>query len=338
MRSTTMPRIGVIGAGAIGCTLAARFAHGGCEVKLAALPDVAVTIRREGVRLTAPGVQINTQVTVVESPSELLDSDYIFISVKQHDLAAAIRYWLPALPPSVTIIPAINGIPWWFFPAEGEGGSVPGDPDNAELVRLLPRSKIVGTAVYLTAYSPAPGAAVQGTRNRLVFGELDGTHSSRLAVLKAACNAVGMDCELSNAIHQDVWMKVVGNAVFNPLSVLSGSDMVGMLADSDISQLALSMVHELFALGQCIGLRIDITPEERLRRAGSAGNAQTSMLQDYLKGRALEVEGLIGAVVKLASQNNIDMPFTKAVYGLVRNASINNPFSTTTRQLAETPT
>ena len=326
MQDISLPRVGIIGVGAIGCTLAARFAHAGCHVKVAATPTTAAIMRRDGIHLSTIGMNITAPVTVIHTPEELLDRDYIFISVKQYDLISAVRYWLPILTPSMTVIPAINGVPWWFLKTGSEAGLSSNHFVNAELESLLPRSHILGTAIHITAYSSSPGTAVQGSKNRLIIGELDGARSSRLVRLQQASVAAGMECDISESIRLDVWMKIVGNAVFNPISVLSGADMACMLADHDISKLALSMIHELFVLGRRLGLRIDISPEERFRRSESAGNAQTSMLQDYLKGKPLEVEGIIGTVVRLGHQYELDMPFTTAVYGLVRNAALNNPF------------
>ncbi|NYT84434.1 ketopantoate reductase family protein [Pollutimonas harenae] len=338
MRSQTLPRVGIIGAGAIGCTLAARFANGGCDVKLAARAEAAATIRRQGLHLTASGTEIAAQVAVAKSPQDLLDRDYVFIAVKQQALLAAVRDWLPKLPETVVVIPAINGIPWWFLPNAQASSTPSGKTPEVELAALLPAAQILGTAVYLTAYSTAHGVAVQGTRNRLIIGELDGSSSARAEVLKTTCMAAGMDCDISTAIRLDVWMKAVGNAVFNPLSVLSGGDMASMLADEHISELALHMLRESLALGRRIGLPIDSSAEERLERARSAGNAQTSMLQDYLKGKPLEVEAIIGAMVRLGRQYETKMPFTEAIYGLVRSASLNNPFLRTTSNTTEEKT
>ncbi|MFT0544949.1 ketopantoate reductase family protein [Allopusillimonas ginsengisoli] len=338
MHNANMPRIGIIGAGAIGCMLAARFANAGCEVKLAARANAAAVIRESGVQLIAFGTEMAAQITVIESPQELLDLDYIFIAVKQQSLASAVRHWLPSLPCSVTVVPAINGIPWWFLSAIRKVSDPLEDVQGTELATLLPDAQILGAAVYLTAYSPTPGVAVQGTRNRIIIGELDGTVTSRATTLKMVCETAGMDCDISTSICPDVWMKAAGNAVFNPLSVLSGADMAAMLADDHISQLALSMLQESFELGQRIGMQLAISPEEKLQQAQSAGNAQTSMLQDYLKGKPLEVEAIIGSIVKLGSRYEVEMPFTKAVYGLIQNAALNNPFSTIKSNSTEEPT
>jgi len=329
MSSTNMPRVGVIGAGAIGCTLAARFAHAGCLTKLAARGHTADVLRRDGVRLTAPGAEISVPVIVADAPRDLDDLDYVFVAVKQQDLLAAVAHWLPSLPSTVTVVPAINGVPWWFFPRdEVIGGKRADTNESLELAGFLPDAQVLGVAVYLTAYTTGPGTAIQGTRNRLVIGEPDGSVSSRARRLREACIAAGMDCEISADIRRDVWMKVVGNAVFNPLSVLSGANMAAMLADAHISRLALDMLRECLELGRRMGLEIDISAEERLRRAGSAGAARTSMLQDYLKGKPLEVEALIGRLVGLGNQYGFEMPFTAAVYGLTRSAALNNPFAT----------
>lgn len=330
MISANLPRVGVIGAGAIGCTLAARFAHAGCEVRLAARGDAADIIRRDGVHLTAPGLDITERVVVVDTVHELQDLDYVFITVKQQDLKEAVLKWLPSLPGGVTVIPAINGIPWWFFSQQSEGDSLSRDSvisgQDLDLTTLLPDAQVVGSVVYLTAYSVTPGVVVQGTRNRLIVGELGGDESTRVMMLKEACLKAGMDCDVSSSIRLSVWVKAVGNAVFNPLSVLAGADMASMVSDTYISQLALSMLHECLELGRKLGLPIEMSAEERLRQAGSAGAVQTSMLQDYLKGKPLEVEALVGSLVRIGARMGVEMPFTNAVYGLVRSASLNNPF------------
>ncbi len=104
----------------------------------------------------------------------------------------------------------------------------------------------------------------------------------------------------------------------NPLSALTGSGTSALLADPDIRDLCLKMMHEMRECGVILGLAGPVSAAERIAVTQRLGDFKTSMLADLEAGRALEVESQLGAVVEIADRLGIAAPFCRAVLGLTR--------------------
>ena len=79
---------------------------------------------------------------------------------------------------------------------------------------------------------------------------------------------------------------------------------------------------EALAIGHEIGCPIDQTPEERNTQTQTLGAFKTSMLQDVEAGNPLEYVALVGVVYEIAEKLGIEVPYTAAIYGLIRQLDI----------------
>ncbi|WP_088142885.1 ketopantoate reductase family protein [Achromobacter xylosoxidans] len=318
-------RVAVYGAGAIGCLLAARLAQAGCEVTMIARGKTLAALRQHGVGLTADGVTRHYPVRTTDDPRQVRDADYLILAVKQQALDDIAAHLAPMLAPEGAVVPAVNGIPWWYLPTlDSPLGDTPLQSVDGRglLQRALPLERVLGSVVYIAANAAAPGIASQNARNNLILGEPDGSISARAIRLAGLLHASGLQCDVTPGIHQAVWIKAMGNATFNPLSVLANATMRAMVQDPYLGKLARAMLGEYQALGQALGLALPVTVEQRMQAAASAGSAQTSMLQDALQGKPLEIDALVGAMIEIAAKLNLDMPYANMVWGLIRHRNL----------------
>ncbi|MDQ1760679.1 2-dehydropantoate 2-reductase [Achromobacter aegrifaciens] len=325
MKDAHQCRVAVYGAGAIGCLLAARLAQAGCEVTMIARGKTLAALRQHGVGLTVDGVTRHYPVRATDEPRQVRDADYLILAVKQQALDDISAHLAPMLAPQGAVVPAVNGIPWWYLPTLGSPlGDTPlqSVDGRGALRRALPLERVLGAVVYIAANATAPGIAAQNARNNLILGEPDGSMSARANRLAGLLQASGLQCEVSGDILQAVWIKAMGNATFNPLSVLARATMEAMVQDPYLGKLARAMLGEYLALGQALGLELPVTVEQRMQAAASAGAAQTSMLQDALQGKPLETDALVGAMIEIAAKLNLDMPHANTVWGLIRHRSL----------------
>ncbi|WP_333903149.1 ketopantoate reductase family protein [Achromobacter insolitus] len=325
MEDAHQNRVAVYGAGAIGCLLAARLAQAGCEVTLIARGQTLASLRQHGVGLIADGVTRHYPVLATDDPRQVRDADYLFVAVKQQALDEIGAHLAPMLAPRGVVVPAVNGIPWWYLPTLNSPlGDTPLQSVDGRCIlrRALPLERVLGAVVYIAANAAAPGIAAQNARNNLIIGELDGGVSARATRLAELLRASGLQCEVTARIHQAVWIKAMGNATFNPLSVLANATMEGMVRDPHLGKLARAMLDEYLTLGKALGLALPVTVEERMQAAASAGAAKTSMLQDALQGKPLEADALVGAMIEIAAKLNLDMPFANTVWGLIRHRNL----------------
>jgi 2-dehydropantoate 2-reductase len=223
-------------------------------------------------------------------------------------------------------VPAVNGMPWWFLDSAGAPDVLAGrrlrslDP-SGDLAGLVPASRVVGAVVHLAASVPAPGVVEHASGNRLVIGDAGGVLADRVGAIDAALTAGGLVvdvCPTPEALREQVWVKLLGNMSFNPVSALTGGTLAGIARDPAVARLCTDMITECLAVGTALGVHADISPAARVAMAVELGEVKTSMLQDAEAGRELELDAMPGVVSELGDLLGIATPATNAVLGMLR--------------------
>ena len=217
----------------------------------------------------------------------------------------------------------MNGVPWWFLQAAPSSvdiadRSLPSVDPGGRIGALLPLGRVIGCVVHLTCSTPRPGWVHHGFGDRLIVGEPAGGTSRRVEALAEALNAAGFSAQASTDIRHDVWYKLWGNMTMNPVSALTGADSRHIIDDPLVLAFMLSAMEEAKAIGHRIGCPIDESGEQRMGVARELGAFKTSMLQDALAGRPLEIDALVGAVHEIGARLAMPMPNVGALLGLVR--------------------
>lgn len=315
-------KICIFGAGAIGGALGVHLARGGHDVSLVARGPHLAAIRARGLTLRQKeAADITLRMPAGDDPAAFGPQDLVIIGVKAHGVPAILPQLEPLLGPETIVLPALNGIPWWYFhKADGRYEGQPVrclDPDGAMLKALDP-ARIVGCVVYGAGDVPAPGVVRQTSLDQpLTIGEPDGTATPRLAALAKALSVPGLKVTTDSKIRNAIWTKLLGNVAFNPISALARADMQ-MIAESErLNALVRNLMTEAVATGHAHGITFAMTVDQRLAMAGRLGPVKPSMLQDVEQGRPMEVEAIVGAVVELARLENVPTPTIDAVYALI---------------------
>jgi len=316
METAVKPRICVIGAGAIGGLFGARLAHGGqAQVSVVARGRTLDALRASGWVLEMAGERIAPAVQAV-SPAEaasLGPQDIVILAVKAYALEQVVALVAPLLGPDTLVVPAVNGVPWWFT------GRLDCLDPRGVIAGAIPIGRVVGAVVYPSCSSPAPGVSRHGSGSRLVFGEIaGGAPTPRIEALVRCLRAAGLDAEATTDIRTEVWKKLLGNACFNPVSMLTGSATDRLIDDAGIHRLFVSMMQETIAVGRALGIDPGIEPAARIAITRKLGHVKTSMLQDAEAGRPVEVEAILGAVIELARRHGVDTPHNQTVLALAR--------------------
>ena len=315
-------RICVVGAGAIGGFLATKLALAGNQVSVLARGATLQAIRSQGLRLDSGGVRLQAHVAASDDAAQLGEQDVVILAVKAPSLPGVADKLSPLLRPDTIVLPALNGVPWWYFKAM-QGTPLAGqrlkatDPDG-RLEAAIPTRQIVGLVVFPSCSSPEPGLIVHASGSRLVLGEADGKPSPRAEVMGRIFVEAGFDASASPDIRREVWLKLLGNACFNPVSLLTGSATDLLIDDTDINQLFQNMMLELLAVGREIGVPVEISPVDRLAITRKLGHIKTSMLQDVEAGRAVEIDSILGAAVEIAAALGVSAPCLNTVYALAK--------------------
>ncbi len=314
-------KICVVGAGAIGGLMGARFALAGQEVTLIDVGAHLAAIRADGLKLIGPdgGEEVARELVATDDMAEAGPQDLVVIAVKAHHIAGLAPAMRGLFGNDTAVLTVQNGIPWWYF--QKHGGEFDGqrivavDPDG-KIAANIEAERIVGCVVYPAGAVVAPGVIRHVEGNRFPVGELDGSESDRVAAIAELFNGSGFKSYVLDNIRSEIWLKLWGNLSFNPISALSHATMVDICQLGLTRDLAETMMVEAQAIANKLGIEFRHTIERRLEGAEKVGKHKTSMLQDVEAGRLLEVEALVGAVVELARLTATPTPHIDAVYAL----------------------
>ena len=314
-------RICIFGAGAIGGTIGARLALAGHEVSLVARGAHLAALRTDGLTLLHGPTRQVVRLAASDNPADLGAQDAVIIALKSHSLAAAVGGLAPLLGPDTAVVTAMNGVPWWFF--DDWGGALAGTTlkscdGDGRIAAAIASRRVIGGVVFLAADVPAPGVVRHNSGIRLVLGEPSNRASIRVDALVAALASAGFEATASDNIRRELWLKLLGNLCFNPLSTLTGDSTDLMLDDPHIAALFAAMMREAIALAAALGLAIDIDPEARMAQTRKLGSIKSSMLQDTEAGRPIELDAIVGSVVEIAGRLGVPTPFINAVFGTAR--------------------
>ena len=318
----TRMKICIFGAGAIGGLMGAKLAaKGDVDVTFIARGPHLAAMRENGVKLISEGEERVVHPRCVESAEEAGPQDYVLVTLKAHSLPSAAKQMQPLLGPDTAIVSAVNGIPWWYF--HGIGGAYEGrivqsvDPDG-QVSALLPPSRAIGCIVYPAAEVTAPGVIDHSYGDRFSLGEPDGSRSPRAQALSEALIAAGFKAPVRPKIRDELWVKLWGNMAFNPISALTTATLDVLTADEGQRSVARAMMLEGQRVAEALGVRFAIDVDKRIAGAAEVGAHKTSMLQDLERGRPMEIEALLGAVVELADWVGEAAPISRTVLALVR--------------------
>jgi len=311
----------IVGAGATGAFLGARLARAGVDVTLVARGAHLAAMRERGVEVRDDGGSFVAHPPCTDDLSIVAGADAVFLTLKAHSLPEIAPRLGPLLGPETAIVTAQNGIPWWYF--ERHGGPLDGtrlrtvDPGGVIATHLDAR-RVVGCVVYPATSIIAPGVIQHVEGNRFSLGELDGTTTERCRAIAGTLIKGGFKAPVRPRIRDEIWLKLLGNVCFNPLSALTRATMVQIATDPELRPVAQAIMEEADRVARALGIELAIGIEQRLAGAEKVGAHKTSMLQDVESGRPLEVDALIGAVVEIAALLGLALPHLRTVYACAR--------------------
>ena len=312
-------KLAIVGAGAIGGYLGGRLAAAGEEVAFIARGANLEAIRSRGMRVIGEdGNEVVGKGTCVTAdPREAGPQDAVLLTVKAHQVAAIAGELRHLCHEETALVTMQNGIPWWYFQRHRgpyEGTPVHStDPDGA-IARLIDPGRIIGAVVYPAANLVAPGVVQVVEGKRFSLGELDGSTTPRVQRLSASLTAAGFKAPVTDDIRGEIWLKLLGNLSFNPISALSRATLADLLGFPPTRELSMAMMREVEAIAGRLGVTLRVGLDKRIAGAEKVGAHKTSMLQDLEAGKPLELEALVGAVAELGRLTGIPTPHIDAVY------------------------
>jgi 2-dehydropantoate 2-reductase len=310
-------RIGIVGAGAIGMALAGRLALAGQPVSIVARGPRREAILKDGVRLCEAGATRTAFPAVIEL-AELATADLIIVSVKTPSLPDLLPQIASVMAPSAVLMPAVNGLPWWYFQGDGRfaGTALRSVDPTGGLSKLFDPERLIGCVVYSRAAIGVDGEVIVQSEQRLRIGRV--TPGPPPQTIADRLRAAGIVVSIEQNIRREVWRKLVRNASTNLVSGLTGATLEEIGRDPGLLEVVRDIAIEVIRLSEHVGSAAEVDIQEIIGEIKSAGPFATSMLQDIRAGRPPELDALAEAPIEMANLLQCPMPTLRHVSSLLR--------------------
>jgi 2-dehydropantoate 2-reductase len=314
-------KFAIVGAGAIGAFLGAMLARAGEDVTLIARGAHLRAMQEHGVRVRGEVGEFQVAVKAVDDPKAAGAVDFVLLTLKAHSVPAIAAGLRPLLGENTSIVTAQNGFPWWYFYRDGsqwEGTRLETVDPGGVISQHLDPSRIIGCVVYPSTEIVEPGVVLHLEGTRFAIGEPDGAKSERCRRLADSFIKAGLRCPIRTNIRHDIWVKLMGNVAYNPISALTRATLIEIVQCPETRALASAIMREVDAVATKLGIDMGVTIEQRLEGAEKVGHHKTSMLQDIESEKPTELEAIAGAIIELGDKLGLDLPNTKSVYACVK--------------------
>jgi 2-dehydropantoate 2-reductase len=315
-------KVCIYGAGAIGGHIGGHLARGRVDVNLIARGPHLQAMQRNGIRIVSAEEDFTVPVRATDDPAELGTQDYVFITLKSHQVDGELAAMQPLLGPETAVIPPTTGIPWWYF-YELDGSHTDRrlpelDPDGRQWSMIGPE-RAIGCAFWTAAEVLEPGVVHQdGMRAAYPIGEPRGETSPRLAALVEAMTAGGLHAPIQKDIRGQIWTKMINSLCWNQTAFLAEA-VNGRFADApDAVEVVRRMMTEMEAIATALGAEMPVPMEKRIAMTVRATDHTMSMLQDLQRGRPIEIDVLANSVAAMSRIADIPTPTIDALTALTK--------------------
>jgi 2-dehydropantoate 2-reductase len=301
-------RFAILGSGAVGGYYGARLAQAGNDVTFIARGPHLAAIRERGLEIRSPVLGD----FVVHAPAEADTArvgpvDVVVVAVKAYDNATALPLVGPMLGPDTAILTLQNGV-----------------DSVSELAALYGEDPVIGGTTYVATALAGPGVIEQtGTHRRVVFGEVFGElprRSDRVRRIHDALAGADVQSEPVEDGRTPVWEKFIFLAALAGFTGAARLPIGPVWADPEIRAHVLDGCREVERLARAEGVPVAADVIDRICEyiGKIPGTMRSSLLIDLSQGKRIEVEALLGSVVRRAAKAGIDVPIAKTLYAVLK--------------------
>ena len=293
------PSILIVGAGAIGSFYGAILKKAGCSVSTV-LRSEYDAVKANGIKISSPLGDLSYQPDHVyrdgDTPAE--EPDYLILCVKVLpgvDRAALVKPWMGS---NTRLVLIENGL-----------------DIERELADAYPENPIISCLAFIAASRTEPGVVEHKAYGKLVMGSYPEGIDDHCRELSQLFIDGGINVDLTEQVVGERWRKCLWNTPFNPLSVIAnGADTRTILDTEGGEELIRAMIREVMDVAAAAGYPM----EEKVIEQNIAGTRKmppykNSMALDYLNGRPIEREAVLGNVVAIAQRHGIPVPHLNTV-------------------------
>jgi 2-dehydropantoate 2-reductase len=296
-------RIAVMGTGAVGGYFGAKLAAAGQDVVFIVRQRNLPSLRRNGLRVESPTGDLNVRNGFfTDSPADAGMVDLVLFCVKSYDTAEAAAALAPMMSKRTAILSLQNGI------------------DNADKIAgLWGSERTLAGVVYLGAQMSDPGVIQHSSGGKIVLGPISGQASDTAQLVEQMISRAAIPCEISAAIEQVQWAKLLWNAPFCAISCLTRCTVKEIVESESLTKLARDCMMEVQSAARTQGIELSTDLfDQTLAFSRNLGEFKPSMLQDLEAGKPLEYDAFNGIVIRLLEQAGQQAPTNQVFYGTLK--------------------
>jgi 2-dehydropantoate 2-reductase len=302
-------RICIFGSGAVGSHFAVRLALAGHDVSCVMRGPHLQAVKAKGLTLRVGDAEFPAKVRASDDPAALGPQDVVISTLKANALASLVIGLPPLLGDDTAVVFAQNGIPWWYD--IGLAADHPPMPDlsfldpGGALRAVVSRQRIIGGVIFSSNEVVAPGvvANLSPDRNMLVVGECDDGAGARIEGLRGVLDAAAIASPPAPRIREAIWSKLLTNMSMSVLCLITGQTARGVRDDPALREVVPRLLDEANSIGQSCFPGV-----KRVTRTGPAPNHKPSLLQDYERGRPMEIDALVRSPAAFARAAGLSTP------------------------------
>ena len=298
-------KIGVIGAGAVGGYFGARLARAGKDVVIKVKAEQLAGFKN-GIQIISDQEDFSAAGVFTDEYERLKDSDLILFCVKSTGTKEAASQLKPFLKPDAFVLTLQNGV------------------DNEELLtQMYGKARVLSAAAYIQAQTMKPGVVRQiGIPPRLILGAMDSQNPGAVQSVLHLFKDAGIDARGTDDIMKIKWNKYLWNLTFNPLTAILKCKVGTILDDQALRDTAVRICKEAIEVANKAGISIEKLAWQTILEQGEIGrHHETSMLQDVLKGKKLEIDSMTGYAVRKGEEFGVDTPVLSTIDSILRHIS-----------------
>jgi 2-dehydropantoate 2-reductase len=304
----------IFGAGAVGGHIAAKLAASGEDVSVVARGAHLEAIRKSGIRLLHGEQTIHGKVKASDRPADLGPQDVVLVTLKANQLGEFADAAAPLLGPDTAVVFVQNGIPFWY--ARELTRLDPG----GKLAKAIAPQRVLGGVAYSANVVVEPGVIQNNVpgNNMIVVGEPDCSNSKRVSALRRILEKSDLSSPPVEDIRQSIWGKLLQNLGTSSLCTLLGVTVSDVRTHPDLKPVFANLSAEGGAIARALGVDVARAPARPAGgQASGAMGHKPSMLQDYERGRPMEIDAQLTAPLELARAKGVPAPTLEAITLLV---------------------
>jgi 2-dehydropantoate 2-reductase len=297
-------RVAVIGAGGVGGYYGGMLARSGVDVTFIARGTQLEAIRSNGLTVKTTHVgEFTVPVQATSDPNAVGPVELVLVCVKTYDTDTAVQMLTPLIHADTIVMSLQNGV-----------------EKEERIGRVVGNEHVLGALTYVSSRVESPGVIHQSWVQKLAFGELNGQASARTQHLLRLFERAEIAAEVAPDIRVAMWGKLLGVSAFTAVCCVTRLPGAAITSYPEISALFWGAMEEGLAVARASGVAMpdNFLDQSRGIVAGINPMMRPSMYYDLEAGKPLELEAMVGVVVRLGEKHEVSTPLTFALYAALK--------------------